>query len=88
MADPVTLLALGTAVGGLASGASALLGGKGGTPSATSVTTPPAPPPTLSPSGSSTQNPSGGQPSGQPSFLSAAAAPTQQNLATKSLLGQ
>lgn len=80
--DPLTLGAIGTAIGTLAGGGAALASAFGPKPKA--PTAPPPSPPVQSPIGTQTSN----IPANNPSFLAAAAAPQNDQAARKSLLGQ
>ena len=82
LADPVTV---GLGIAGLVSTvapAAIALANRPKSPQVPLV--PPPPSPAQQPQGTQTTN----TPAGTPSFLAAAAAPTQQNTASKTLLGQ
>ena len=80
-ADPVTLALIGTGIGGLAGAGSAAYSIFGPKPKAPSMPTP-APPAQSPTTGIQAPSTTG------PSFLAAAAAPSQSQLGQKSLLGQ
>ena len=84
LALPPLLVGLATAIGGLASAAGtvASIANKPKTPPLPA--TPQQPTPIQQPTGV----PGGGVPTSSPSFLAAAAGPTSQNTASKTLLGQ
>lgn len=82
--DPITLTAIGLGVSAAASvgGAAAAFMNR---PKAPSV---PGAPPTPAPAQQPTGSPQGSTPTGQPSFLAAAAAPAAVQQGGKTLLGQ
>ena len=81
--DPISALAIGTAVGGLGAG---FLGGK--SKSAPPPTATPAPPPAAAPPQSPVGSPGGNKANKTPSFIGAAAAPDNRSFGQKTLIGQ
>src|SRR6266566_2399675 len=79
--DPITAIAIGSGIAGLAGAAAPLLASKPKAPPL--PLTPPTPAPANQPQGSQTSSKAG-----MPSFLAAAATPPQQNVGGKTLLGQ